>query len=94
MLQAQLTNSQDSVKFTGYGTSFSGNAITRYDMDVFGSNVRILVNPLVDEVLLHFISSQVTFIGVGAPGLLLALDGYAEGFVLAAEDGLDLTTED
>jgi len=94
VLQAQITNTKDSIKFTGYGTSFSGNSVTSYDMDIVGSNVRIIVNPLVDQILLHFISSQITFIGVDAPGLDLALDGYADGFVMSTEDNLNITTED
>lgn len=94
MLQAQLTNNKDEVKFTGYGTSFSGNSITRYDMDVVGSNVRVTVNPLVDEVLLHFISSQITFIGVEEPGLMIELDGYPTSSVMSTENDLDITTED
>jgi len=93
-LSAQITNDLASVKFTGYGTTFSGNCITRYNMDVVAGNVRVLVEPLVDEVLFHFISSQVTYIGVQVPGLLLQLDGYPDDTVLATEDNLLLSTQD
>jgi hypothetical protein len=62
-------------------------------MDVFDSNVRVLVNPLVNATLLHFISSQVTFIGVDIPGLNLQLDGYAEGYDMSTENDLFITTE-
>jgi hypothetical protein len=92
MIQAQITNNLDGVKFTAYGTSFNGNAVCSYDMSVLGSNVRITVNPLVDAVLEHFISSQITYMGNGVPGLDLALDGYADS-VLSTEDDLDITTE-
>lgn len=93
MLQAQITNNLDGVKFTAYGTSFNGNAVCSYDMDILGSNVRILVNPLSNVVLQHFISSQITYIGNGVPGLDLALDGYVDS-ILSTEDDLNITTEE
>jgi hypothetical protein len=93
MLSAQITNDNASVRFTGYGTTINGNAITNYDMDVFDSNVRVLVNPLANVTLLHFISSQVTFIGLDLPGLNIALDGYVPGSDMATESDLFITTE-
>jgi hypothetical protein len=92
-LSAQITNDNASVRFTGYGTTINGNAITNYDMDVFDSNVRVLVNPIGNTTLLHFISSQVTFIGVDIPGLNLQLDGYVEGYDMSTETDLFITTE-
>jgi hypothetical protein len=92
-LSAQITNDNASVRFTGYGTTINGNAITNYDMDVFNSNVRVLVNPIGNVTLLHFISSQVTFIGPDIPGLNLQLDGYAEGYDMSTETDLFITTE-
>lgn len=93
VLAAQITNDNLDVKFTGYGTTFSGNCITRYNMDISSGNVRLLVEPLVDQVLFHFVSSQVTFVGVQIPGLMLQLDGYVSGMVMATENGLNITTE-
>ena len=92
-LSAQITNDNANVRFTGYGTTINGNAITNYDMDVFNSNVRVLVNPLVNATLLHFISSQVTFIGVDIPGMNIQLDGYADGYDMSTENDLFITTE-
>jgi hypothetical protein len=92
-LSAQITNDNASVRFTGYGTTINGNAITNYDMDVFDSNVRVLVNPLVNATLLHFISSQVTFIGTQVPGLNIQLDGYVPGYDMSTETDLFITTE-
>ena len=63
-------------------------------MDVSGGNVRILVDPFIDEVLQHFISSQITFIGTEVPGLLIELDGYPSSSVMATEDNIDISTED
>jgi hypothetical protein len=62
-------------------------------MDVFDSNVRVLVNPLVNATLLHFISSQVTFIGTQVPGLNIQLDGYVPGYDMSTETDLFITTE-
>lgn len=92
MLSAQITNDNLDVKYTGYATTFSGNALTRYAMDVVAGNVRVLANPLVNDVLLHFIASQVTYIGDTATGLNLQLDGYPDSD-MATETLLDLSTE-
>jgi hypothetical protein len=93
ILQAQITNNLANVKFSGYGATFEGNAVCSYDMDVFSGNVRILVNPIKDATLFHFISAQVTSTGPSVPGIDIGLDGYLDGFVLGTEDGLILTTE-
>ena len=92
-LSAQITNSLLGVKFTGYATSFAGNVLTSYNMDVVGANVRILVNPIVNQTLNHFISAQVTYVGLSAPGLDIQLDGYVDGFIMSTEDSNYLSTE-
>ena len=91
-LSAQVTNDNMDVKYTGYATTFSGNPLTRYAMDVFNGNVRVLASPIVNDVLLHFIASQVTYIGDTATGLNLQLDGYPDSD-MATETLLDLATE-
>ena len=91
-ITAQISNDGANVKYTGYGTTFFGNALTRYSMDVFGGNVRLMVDPLVDEILLHFISAQVTYIGDNVNGINIGLDGYIDT-VMTTENGLDITTE-
>lgn len=60
MLSASVSNNMSTVKFTAYGTTFDGNALCRYDMDVLGDQVRLLVNPIVNTQLNHFITYQVT----------------------------------
>jgi hypothetical protein len=62
-ISAQITNSNTSVKFTGYGLTFSGNAVTNYNMDVNSGNIRILANPIANANITHFIASQVTYAG-------------------------------
>lgn len=91
-ITAQITNDSSSVKYTGYGTTFAGNALTRYNMDVLDGNVRLMVNPIVNDVLLHFISAQITYIGDTANGINIGLDGYIDS-VMDTEDDFDITTE-
>jgi len=91
-ISAQLTNNNDAVKFTGYAMTFSGNALTRYDMDVSSGNVRILANPIANAYILHFIASQVTFLGDPIPGVDIALNGYANS-VMGTENNDIITTE-
>jgi hypothetical protein len=91
-ISAQLTNNNDAVKFTGYAMTFAGNALTRYDMDVSSGNVRILANPIANAYILHFIASQVTFLGDPIPGVDIALNGYANS-VMGTENNDIITTE-
>lgn len=92
-LSAQLSNDGTQVTFTGYGTTFFGNAVSRYDMNISGGNVQILANPLVNgtTILEHFISSQIMWIGENPPGLDIALDGYANS-VMETENARYVTT--
>lgn len=92
-ITASITNNLAGVKFSGYGTLFEGNTLCRYDMDVLDGNVRLLINPVKDAVILHFIASEVTFIGVEPPGVDIGLNGYVANTVMGTEDGLILTTE-
>ena len=62
-ISAQIGNSNTSVKFTGYGLTIAGNAVTNYNMDVSSGNVRILVSPIANANITHFVASQVTFNG-------------------------------
>jgi hypothetical protein len=67
---AQTYNDLSNVKFTVYGITNVGSWLTQYDMDVSGGNVRILVSPLQDQVITHFISYQITYegdLGIGVP---------------------------
>jgi hypothetical protein len=69
-LGVQTYNDLSDVKYTIYGVTNVGNWLTQYDMDVNGGNVRLLVSPLQDEVITHFISYQITYegdLGIGVP---------------------------
>jgi hypothetical protein len=91
-ISAATTNNGSGVRFTGFATLFNGNAVTSYNMDVSGGNVRILANPLIDVVLNHFIAYQITY-NTPEIGSLMELDGYSSGNVMATEDIFDMTTE-
>lgn len=54
------STSGGSVKYVIYGATFNGVPVTGYDVDVAFGNIRIKVNPLVDDIITHTISYQVT----------------------------------
>jgi hypothetical protein len=74
-LTATILTDGSEVKWTGHSGIFNGNVLTGYDMDIFDSNVRILVNPLIDTDMFHFISAQITWTGEYVPGLNLQVNG-------------------
>jgi hypothetical protein len=90
-LTASISNDGSSLAWTGHGTMFINDPVTQYDMDVDSGNVRLMVSPLVDATLYHFISAQITFAN-NVPGLMIALEGDS-GNVLGTESGLPLTTQ-
>ena len=61
-------------------------------MDIFESNVRILVNPLIDTTIFHFISAQITWTGVPVLGLAIQADGFIDTDV-DTENNFNLETE-
>jgi hypothetical protein len=93
-LYAQISNDKTMVKFTGYGSTFFGNALSSFDMTVNNGYVQILANPLVNNTtaVLHFIGSQVMWLGPVVAGKYIALDGY-DNSVLATETLNPITTE-
>ena len=91
-LFAQLNQVGDDVKFTGYGSTFFGNALSTYDMTVAGGNVQILANPLTSDTLFHFIGSQNLWVGANVEGLLIGIDGYVDS-VISTENDLNVETE-
>jgi hypothetical protein len=93
LISAQILNNLTQVKWTGYATTFNGNALATYDMDVSSGNVRILTTPLANAVMQHFIASTVTYVDVVEPSLLLELDGFVAGSVMSTESDLNITTE-
>lgn len=90
---SQLNNDGDGVKFTAYGTTFYGNVLTNYDMDIFEGNVRLLVNPIPDVDLLHYVNSQVLYFPSIPEGLGIGLNGYTANSALGTENSNELSTQ-
>jgi hypothetical protein len=91
-LAAQINQAGDEVKFSGYGSTFFGNALASYDMAVVGGNIQILVNPLTEDTLFHFIGSQALWMGANVAGLFFQLDGYVDA-IMTTENDLIVQTE-
>ena len=91
MLNVSVINDGSGLKWNGHNTLFNGNVLTEYDMDIFDSNVRILVNPLVDTTILHFISAQITWTGVPVPGLLIQTEPISD--TIETENEINIETE-
>lgn len=92
-ITAHITTNLSNVKWSGFGTTFNGNAVTTYNMDVSAGNVRLLVNPLSNVILQHLVSSTVSYIDVADESLAIELDGYVAGSLMATENDLIITTE-
>lgn len=76
-IDAQLSNDANTVAYNAYNITVLGTWLTQYDMDVSDGNVRILVSPLVDEVINHFIAYQVTWEGDLGVGVGIMSEGGA-----------------
>ena len=91
-LNVSVVNDGSDLKWSGHSTLFFGNVLTEYDMDIFDSTVRILVNPLANTTIFHFISAQITWTGVPVPGLAIQVDGSINTD-LDTENNFNLETE-
>jgi len=92
MLSAATTNDSSGVKFSGYAITTDGDALCQYDMDVVDDNVRLLVNPIIDTVIYHYMCYQITGIDlVGATAI--SLDGYVADPLMGTEANVAISTE-
>lgn len=82
LIGASILNDLSDVKFTIYGLTNNGDWLTNYDMDVTDGNVRLLVSPLQNEAITHFLAYQVTWVG-----------DLGVGVSMASESGEGLVTE-
>jgi hypothetical protein len=53
------TNDESNVSYTAFGTLVQGNCVARYDVDVFASNVRVIVIPYVSSTVTHRVNYQI-----------------------------------
>ena len=91
LIGVQTYNDLSDVKYSVYGVTNVGNWLTQYDMDVSGGNVRLLVSPIQDTVINHFISYQVTF--EGDLGLGVPMIGENGAGLITETSGAFITTE-
>ena len=91
LIGAYLNNDGLDVTFTSYGITNQGNWLVTYDMDVSGGNVRLLVSPLQDVAINHFIAYQVTYAGDLGLGVGMVAEGGAE--LITETNNLGITTE-
>jgi len=93
VLNVSVINDGSGLKWNGHNTLFNGNVLTGYDMDIFDSNVRILVNPLIDTTIFHFISAQITWTGVPVPGFNLITNDSVDPLIIDTENNFSIQTE-
>ena len=91
LIGASIHSMGDAVSFTTYGITNTGDWLTRYNMDVSGGNVRLLVTPLQDQVIQHFIAYQVTFAGDLGLGVPMIAEGGAG--LITETSNINITTE-
>jgi hypothetical protein len=91
-LSASITNNLGGVKFSGYSTLFHGNVICNYNMDVFNNKVRVLINPIANANLEHFVAATITYPNANV-GMALQLNDYANGNVMSTQSNLIITTQ-
>ena len=90
-LGAALNNDGLDITFTSYGITNVGNWLVNYDMDVSDGNVRLLVSPLQNVSINHFIAYQITFagdLGLGVPMITENDQG-----IITETNTLQITTE-
>ena len=92
-LNVSVVNDGSDLKWSGHSTLFYGNVLTGYDMDIFDSNVRILVNPLANTTIFHFISAQITWTGVPVSGLNLLTNESVDPLIIDTETNFNIQTE-
>lgn len=93
VLNVSVINDGSGLKWNGHNTLFNGNVLTGYEMDIFDSNVRILVNPLIDTTIFHFISAQITWTGVPVPGFNLITNDSVDPLIIDTENNFSIQTE-
>ena len=90
LITVQVANNETDVKYTVYGTTCQGNWLTTYNIDVEGGNVRLLVSPLQNTTIQHFIMYTITYAGDLGLGVPLITENNEN---ILTEQGLNITTE-
>lgn len=90
-INVSINNDNTSLEFTVYGIMNNGDWLTNYDMDVYGGNVRLLVDPLQNQAITHFISYRITYIG--SLGLGSTVTTENNNLLVTEQQSVQITTE-
>ena len=90
-LSSAITNNAGGVKFTGFATTSEGNALCSYDMVVDSGNVQVLVNPIKNTTIYHYIVYQINY-EVLVAGVGIALES-SYGDLLSTEGNVIISTQ-
>lgn len=90
-LSSAITNNAGGIKFTGFATTSEGNALCSYDMIVSSGNVQVLVNPIKNVTIYHYIAYQITYEALVA-GVGIMLESPMGG-LLSTEGNVVISTE-
>lgn len=88
----QLNNDSTDVKYTAFASTFAGDPLSRYDMDVDSGNVRLLSSPIVSDPLVHLVYYQIMSTPPLTVGIPLLIDGVIDA-TLFTEASANITTE-
>jgi hypothetical protein len=92
VINASINGALDSVRFTAHSTTFHGNAVTNYSMDVVDDTVFLYVTPLVSGQMSHFIAYQVTYNPL-VVGTSLSIESNPNTVIVTETTGSVITTE-
>jgi hypothetical protein len=59
VLEIVVTNDKNTIRYNAHSTVFSGVPVTKYNVDLHFSNVRIMVSPQFADPVIHLISYEI-----------------------------------
>lgn len=92
IINASINSALDSVRFTAHSTTFHGNAVTDYSMDVVSGNVILYATPFVTGQMSHFIAYQITYNPI-VLGMPLSLESDPNAVLITESTDTVITTE-
>ena len=92
VINASINNDANSVRFTAHSTTFHGNSVTNFTMDVADGSVNLYATPFVTGVLRHFIAFQVTYNELPV-GSIFVLNQDANAQMVTENSEAFITTE-
>lgn len=59
VLDVAVTGDKNTLRYTAHSTVFTGTPVTKYNVDLHFSNVRIMVSPLFADPVVHLVSYEI-----------------------------------